>query len=155
KHTDAVADSPAVDEYYVYTPDDQRIGVLAAATASWTWSLRDEGGAVLRQFGSSETARAADWLWVEDYVYAGGRLLGAERMASQGRRRHFHLDHLGTPRLITGPTGILIARHDYLPFGEEITPTNAERLFGFDRAEPRQFTGHERDDGDNPPATLD
>jgi RHS repeat-associated protein len=140
KHAGTVA------EYYVYTPDEQRIGVLDTAANSWTWSLRDEGGALLRQYASSETSRNADWTWVEDYVYADGRLLGAERMASQGGRRHFHLDHLGTPRLITGPTGTLIARHDYLPFGEEVTLPDGER---------RQFTGHERDSGGDPVAMLD
>jgi RHS repeat-associated protein len=146
-----------VEENYVYTPDDQRIGVLTAASHTWTWSLRDEGGALLRQYSSSETALNADWLWVEDYVYAGGHLLGAERMASQGGRRHFHLDHLGTPRLITGSdaAATLIARHDYLPFGEEVTLIDSERLAGFDRVEPLEFAGHESDFGGSLAATLD
>ncbi len=144
------------DDYYIYTPDDQRIGVLnAKAPSTWTWSLRDEGGSLLRQYSSSEATPGADWLWIEDYVYAGNRLLGAERVAAQGGRRHFHLDHLGTPRLITGLNGVLIARHDYLPFGREVTP-GTELIAGSDRAEPKRFTGHERDSAEtDPPATLD
>ena len=56
----------------------------------------------------------APWLWTEDYVYAaGGRLLAAERPAEEGGRRFFHLDHLGTPRLITGTNGQAIEQHDY------------------------------------------
>ncbi len=29
-------------------------------------------------------------------------------------------DHLGSPRINTDATGAVIARHDHLPFGEEI-----------------------------------
>ena len=32
-------------------------------------------------------------------------------------------DHLGSPRINTGATGAVIARHDYMPFGEEIGTT--------------------------------
>ncbi|MEZ5423983.1 MAG: hypothetical protein R2682_12955 [Pyrinomonadaceae bacterium] len=32
----------------------------------------------------------------------------------------FFSDHLGSPRVNTDATGAVIARHDYLPFGEEI-----------------------------------
>lgn len=53
--------------------------------------------------------------------------------------RHFHLDHLGTPRLITDAGGSEISRHTYLPFGEEANPSTAQA------PERRKFTGHERD----------
>jgi RHS repeat-associated protein len=51
---------------------------------------------------------------------------------------HFHLDHLGSPRLITDGSGAKIAYHEYLPFGMEATQPyqDDERL---------KFTGHERD----------
>jgi YD repeat-containing protein len=29
-------------------------------------------------------------------------------------------DHLGTPRMVTDQNGNMVARHDYLPFGEEV-----------------------------------
>ena len=32
-------------------------------------------------------------------------------------------DHLGSPRINTDATGAVIARHDYMPFGEEIGTT--------------------------------
>jgi RHS repeat-associated protein len=56
--------------------------------------------------------------------------------------RYYHLDHLGTPRLITGPHGSLIARHAYLPFGGQLSPTTQEHPR---REDPMKFTGHERD----------
>ena len=52
--------------------------------------------------------------------------------------RHYHLDHLGTPRLITDRCGTAKATHAYLPFGEEATATNQD-------SEAMKFTGHERD----------
>jgi RHS repeat-associated protein len=56
--------------------------------------------------------------------------------------RYYHLDHLGTPRLITGPHGSLIARHAYLPFGGQLSPVTQEHPR---RDDPMKFTGHERD----------
>ncbi|MEO7417873.1 MAG: RHS repeat-associated core domain-containing protein, partial [Thermoanaerobaculia bacterium] len=53
-------------------------------------------------------------------------------------RRHFHLDHLGTPRLITRASGYSAGYHVYYPFGEEATAFNQD-------AERMKFTGHERD----------
>ncbi|HYS54717.1 MAG TPA: RHS repeat-associated core domain-containing protein, partial [Thermoanaerobaculia bacterium] len=87
------------------------------------------------------------WVWVEDYVYRDGLLLGGERPAEEGGRRHFHIDHLGSPRLVTGDTTGKIAEHDYYPFGVEINPPGLrqETANGLDREEPMKFTGHERD----------
>lgn len=64
-------------------------------------------------------------------------LLAAE-VPGAHKTLHFHLDHLGTPRLMTGNGGTEISRHSYHPFGEEIDPLTAMR-------ETTQFTGHERD----------
>jgi hypothetical protein len=64
---------------YIYSASDERIGVLRGDT--WTWSLRDPEGKVLRQYQSSESTPSAPWLWVEDFVYANGKLLGSERPA--------------------------------------------------------------------------
>jgi RHS repeat-associated protein/uncharacterized repeat protein (TIGR01451 family) len=49
----------------------------------------------------------------------------------------YHLDHLGTPRILTNHDGSIQSRHHYLPFGEEV-PFNPS-------TNSRQFTGHERD----------
>jgi hypothetical protein len=75
-------------ESYIYTPDDERIGVLRSGW--WTWSLRDEGGKVLRQYRSSATNLGAPALWLEDWVFRDGLLLGSQRPAELGGRRHFH-----------------------------------------------------------------
>lgn len=129
--------------WYVYTADDERIGVLSGD--NWTWSLRGSDHEVLRQFKSVNSAPSSAWTWVEDYVYRGSQLLASERVPEEGGRRQFHLDHLGTPRMITSPSGVLIALHDLTPFGSDMSQCNQETGVGFDREEPRRFTGHERD----------
>ena len=58
-------------------------------------------------------------------------------------------DHLGSVRLVTDPQGTIVARHDYLPFGEEIPAGQAGRPapFGFGAPDGlrRRFTGQEHD----------
>ena len=49
-----------------------------------------------------------------------------------------HVDHLGSTRRVTNPYGTIVAEHDFLPFGEEITP--------FEPWGSKLFTGHERDE---------
>ncbi len=57
-------------------------------------------------------------------------------------------DHLGTPRLITDQTGKVVARHAYLPFGEEVTPStpgrNSDWGAGNDNI-AQKFTAKQRD----------
>jgi RHS repeat-associated protein len=50
-------------------------------------------------------------------------------------------DHLGSPRINTDQNGLVTARHDYQPFGEEI----ARASYGADTVR-KQFTSYERDD---------
>jgi len=120
---------------YLYTADDERVWhfKIGANTRFDRWTLRDLSGKVLREY----TARGYVWSVAEDYIFRGEMLLAAE--TSTGRR-HFHLDHLGTPRLITDGSGQQVAYHVYYPFGEEATDSlqDQERL---------KFTGHERDLG--------
>jgi RHS repeat-associated protein len=82
---------------------------------------------------------------VEDFIWRDGLLLGSQRPLEMGGRRHLHLDHLGTPRLITSDNGQLVSYHDYYPFGDEKSSYWQEVAGGFDREEPMKFTGHERD----------
>jgi RHS repeat-associated protein len=51
---------------------------------------------------------------------------------------YYHLDLLGSVRAVTDEQGLVIARHDFEPFGEEVSPQSPPK----DR---RLFTGQERD----------
>ncbi len=123
--------SGAEDWRYAYSADDERVWMLKSGGTFSRWMLRDLDGKVLCEYVNDGGA----WRIESDYVYRDGQLLAAETARGP---RHYHLDHLGTPRLITDRAGSQAAYHVYYPFGEEATAfaQDAERL---------KFTGHERD----------
>jgi len=128
------------DRQFIYTADDERIAVRQGA--SWTWTIRDQSGKVLREFtslesGSGPNLTTTNWQWAKDYVWRDGLLLAT---VSPSGTLHYHLDHLGTPRLITDANGVKIAEHAYYPFGAEINLIPHETP-----EEAMKFTGHERD----------
>jgi RHS repeat-associated protein len=116
---------------YVYTADNERIWSFKVGSTFSRWTLQDLSGNILREYDNN----AGTWTLAEDYLYRGSLQFAAETTAG---RRHFHLDHLGTPRLITDSAGNQVAYHVYYPFAEEATAFNQD-------AERSKFTGHERD----------
>ena len=117
---------------YSYTAGDERVWAFDLYTPRSHWTLRDLDGRVLRDYENNSGL----WKVASDYVYRDGRLLAAVRPG--GQVVHFHLDHLGTPRLITDSARQALAYHAYYPYGEEATAFNQD-------AERMKFTGHERD----------
>jgi RHS repeat-associated protein len=130
-----------VTRRYLYSATDERIATIDSS-GSELWTIRDPGDQVLRRFVSSGNSL----VWTEDYVYHGTALLASFGTAPH-KTLHYHLDHLGTPRLITGNGGVRVSEHRYLPFGEELTDPGLD-------AELKKFTGHERDLG-NPGSADD
>jgi RHS repeat-associated protein len=127
----------------IYTADDERIGTAIDSNLI-RWRFRDfNTNQVLREWSSSYNM---SWDWVEDFVYADGKLVAGETVDYQGGRRHFSLDHLGNVRLITGQNGLAYGRHDYYPFGVEQTSSIQTYVnFNYSPPEPMKFAGHERD----------
>jgi RHS repeat-associated protein len=133
----------------IYTADDERIAVVSKPgdllNEVTRVRVRNFGGQVLREF----TRTSTDTEWTRDYVYADGRLVGGERQVAgtQTGYRHFHLDHLGSTRLITrGGDAARITDPKYLPFGGEIESSTEEgTIYGYYPLDPIKFTGHERD----------
>ncbi len=118
------------DEWvYLYTADDERAWSYKTDNTS-LWALRGPDNKVLREYTTNGT-----WSVASDYIHRDGALLAAE--TPQGIR-HFHVDHLGTPRLISDSLGQQKAYHVYYPYGDEATAFNQDTM----RA---KFTGHERD----------
>jgi RHS repeat-associated protein len=73
---------------------------------------------------------------------------GSSSQGNSSQTSYLTPDSLGTPRVVTDSTGTVKARHDYLPFGEEITASVGARTAsqGYVVDSIRQkFTGHERD----------
>ena len=77
------------------------------------------------------------WQWDRDTIRRDGQLLATE---TPGGLHHYHLDHLGTPRLITDAEADPVVWHDLLPFGEEPPAPTVPA-----DPQPYRFTGHERD----------
>jgi len=128
-----------------YTADDERIGEMFDGMVRW--KIRDlNGGQILREFKAAGSKVGDPWEWTEDYVYAGGTPVGAEMDEYWGGKRHFHLDHLGSVRMITNDARMRYSRNDFYPFGAEQSSSVQEATnFGFFRSDPMKFTGHDRE----------
>ncbi|MGH3428468.1 MAG: RHS repeat-associated core domain-containing protein, partial [Bryobacteraceae bacterium] len=137
---------------YVYNAESQ-ITSVDGTGATYVYSTEGErvkrtvGTTVSEYIGSPilETLQATN-VWQEDYIYlngTGGDLIATESAADG--TRYLFADNLGTPRVITYPSGGVITdgngheigRHDYYPFGTEVNPSSDD--------ETHKFTGKERD----------
>ncbi|MCU1228007.1 MAG: hypothetical protein JWO97_891 [Acidobacteria bacterium] len=118
---------------YIYTAGDERLATIVGG-GNWKWTVRNLDGKVLREFTGSDASSAQ---WSRDYVYRGSQLLATQTSAGLSR---YHLDQLGTPRLITDANNTRVGQHDYYPFGTELSSSLNEPS-----AISAKFTGHERD----------
>ena len=88
---------------------------------------------------------------VRTFVYdALGRLAVEYGVAEPSSQlQYVHQDLLGSVRMVTGPTGAVVSRHDYEPFGREIPAAVGGRttIPGYTGADnlKQRFTGKERD----------
>ncbi len=106
-----------------------------------TFTLRGLDGALLREV----ELKAGAYEWVKDYIYRDGLLLASQHR-TEGHQ-HYHLDHLGTTRMLTNRCGERVKRYELFPYGDTISaPAND--------TETRRFTGHQRDLG-SPTNTTD
>jgi RHS repeat-associated protein len=117
---------------FVYTADEERVATYDQLLNRWTWRLRGLDNKVLREYRN----QGGTWSWQKDWIHRGSSLLATDE-PSIGTR-HFALDHLGTPRLITSSMGAQVSLHNYYPYGVEATSETQD-------AEVMKFTGHERD----------
>lgn len=123
---------------------------VSAAVIVERITLRGRNNEVLREYEVTNGDAPNHWRWIKDYIYAGSKLLASEAAVPGGASveiRQYHLDHLGTPRVISNTAGASVGNspYQYFPFGDEaVAPPANERL---------RFTGHERDSSD--PFQLD
>jgi RHS repeat-associated protein len=66
---------------------------------------------------------------------------------TEAKVNYLTAEHLGSPRVNTDQNGAVTARHDYMPFGEEIGNIGGRTsVIGYgDDSVRKQFTGYERD----------
>ncbi len=118
---------------YLYSPDDERIALVEriGGANKTLWTLRGVSQQLLRVYVDDSTSGTRTWTWREDPIWRGALLLASETASGT---RHYSVDHLGSPRWITGPSGTVIGEQSFDPFG--VGGTADATL---------QFTGHERD----------
>ena len=89
------------------------------------------------------------------FVYDAQGLLAAEYSTAANTAPcttcYLTWDHLGSVRMVTDQNGSVVARHDYLPFGEEIPANTAGRgsQWGSITDVEQKFTGQIRDSETN------
>jgi RHS repeat-associated protein len=105
----------------------------------------DGNGQRVQKYGSGGTPRTV-------FVYDAMGQMAAEysTMANTSPCVTCYLspDHLGTTRLLTDQSGSVVARHDYLPFGEEVQASQFGRNVHWGAGNDsvnQKFTGKQRD----------
>jgi RHS repeat-associated protein len=123
-----------------------------------------EGNRVRKNFSSGDQLRmvySAGQLIAEydlsngslkkEYVYGPNGLVATIEPALG--TKYATADHLGSPRVITSPSGVVVSRHDYKPFGEEVGAGIGGRTIavGFSVIDGvrQKFTAYERDNETN------
>lgn len=103
--------------------------------------------------GSGRRVRKIVEQEVTVFVYDAFGKLAAEystELSPEPKISYLTTDDLGSPRVVTDEFGQVVARHDYLPYGEEVMAGFGGRTtaqgYGGDDGVRQQFTGYERDD---------
>jgi RHS repeat-associated protein len=139
-----LSDTAGRNVHYLYTADDERIAVIAPAGSGnqTTWSLRGFSDQLLRRFSDDTSTSTRVWSWNEDEIWRGAFPVANE---SASGTKHYVLDHLGSPRLVTGANATWLGTNEFSAYGMGGTPGSGAL----------QFTGHERDWGVDAEQTLD
>jgi len=133
---------------YIYAVGGERVAAVERVSVSGntrnrtTWTLRGFDNQLLSVWTDDATSGTRTFTWKEDEIWRGSQLLANETPSG---RRHYILDHLGSPRLVTDNAGQVLGTQSFTPFGEGGT-TNGGAL---------QFTGHERDAANIGAGTID
>lgn len=132
---------------FLYTTGGERFAAMDLLGDTTQWTVR---GVEMKLLSTFSRQGELDVAWSKDYMHGAGKQLAAALPNPSGGEllRHFHLDHLGTTRLVTEEAQV-ITENTFYPFGGYTqTPTSG--------TETLQFTGHERDDlGGNADGHLD
>ena len=117
-----VTNSSGTVGQYWYDGDGKRVKKYVPDTGEYTIFVYDAAGKEIAEY-STIVANSTD-----------------------AKVNYLTADHLGSPRINTDQNGTVIARHDYMPFGEEIATSQRTPAFGYaDDTVRKQFTGYERD----------
>ena len=116
-----------------FTYDGNNLRATKTVGSATVIYVRGPSGEVIAEYSASRTLLA-------EYVYLDGQRICKITKDGQGveRRVYYHSDIVGTPVVLTDEAGQLIAKAEYLPFGEEVVHGAAPDV--------HKFTGKELDD---------
>src|SRR5207253_8301814 len=122
----------------------------------------DDTGAVVSVYDAAgqRVATQVSGSLTNALVYDAGAKLLAEygSTAPTGGTQYLLSDHQGSPRVVTGPNGAVVSRHDYAPFGEDLTANIGIRSTaqGYSQADAlhQKYAGMESDDATGMDHTL-
>lgn len=108
--------------------------------------IYDGGGKLIAEY---QDAQAMGTPQNEYYYGATGLLATMEQDCAGKVMKYTTPDTLGSARVVTSMTGAVLSRHDYFPFGEEISAGVGGRTaamgYSVDDKIKQKFTGYERD----------
>ncbi|WP_306591897.1 RHS repeat-associated core domain-containing protein [Geothrix sp. 21YS21S-4] len=110
--------------------------VAPASTQIYTLVVNNSAGADSAQVTVTVT-ESGTLTWKRDILYLGTR----EAAEIDATGMHVTMvDHLGSPRIVTGPTGQVESRQKYLPFGELLDQSGSTYISS------KGYTNHEQTD---------
>ena len=113
---------------YVYDAQGRRVQKTSSSvTTQYVYDYAQVGGVLMETQASTLT---------NAYVYLNNALLAEYTGGSSGTTQFIHTDHLGSTRVVTDVSGMVIDAMDFLPFGEQIAGSSTTT---------HKFTGYERD----------
>jgi RHS repeat-associated protein len=116
---------------YGYNVEGERVAIRDLQADTFRFTIRDLDNRVIREFIYENDA----YSWDQDRVHANGKVIASVEVNGT---RHYHVDHLGTSRIISDASGDRVVQNSYSPFGLLVLGDGEDRL---------QFAGHERDSG--------
>ena len=129
----------AVGNQFDYDAESRQTSFNNGAT---TYTYDGEGRRVKKVTGVTTTVFVYNVTGQMVAEYANGS-------SPSGGTSYLMSDHLRSTRVVTDSEGNVKARHDYLPFGEEIGANISARttamMYGAADSTRQRFTGHERD----------
>ncbi|HWS72167.1 MAG TPA: RHS repeat-associated core domain-containing protein, partial [Thermoanaerobaculia bacterium] len=121
------------DFHFLYNASDERVAVVERVNGAnrTTWSIRNFGNELLGVWMDDSTSGTRSVTWKEDEIWRDSVLLA--NLTPGTAPKHYTVDHLGSPRLITDASGV--HAQDFDPFGNG----------GLLGSGALQFAGQERD----------
>jgi RHS repeat-associated protein len=129
------------DVYDVYRYDGDGNRVRKNFTYGEKMRMVYSGGQLIAEYDLSNGSLK------KEYVYGANGLIVT--IEPSGGTKYTTADSLGTPRVVTSSAAVIISRHDYMPFGQELGSGIGGRTPGIGYDAPdgvrQKFTQYERD----------